>query len=67
MQKHRLLSDRKCPRRNFLSLSSLKGSTELHRGYTEYVIEGEEEEVALGAVNHLIFVIHGVGTLENII
>jgi len=59
-----LLSVRKCPRRNFLSLSSLKGSMELHRGYTEYVIEGEEEEVALGAVNHLIFVIHGVG--ENV-
>jgi len=55
------LSVRKCLRRNFMSLLSLEGSMELHRGYSEYSIDGEEEEVALGPVNHVIFLIHGVG------
>lgn len=34
---------------------------DLQRGYTEYTVEGEEEEMILGPVKHLIFVIHGVG------
>jgi hypothetical protein len=33
----------------------------LQRGYGEYVVDGEEEEVALGPVRHLIFVVHGIG------
>lgn len=34
---------------------------DLQRGYGEYFIPGEEEEMALGPVSHLVFVIHGVG------
>lgn len=34
---------------------------DLQRGYSEYSIEGEEEEMALGPVTHVIFVIHGIG------
>lgn len=36
-------------------------SYDLQRGYGHYVIEGEEEEMALGPVRHLVFVIHGIG------
>ena len=34
---------------------------ELQRGYGPYTIEGEEEEMTLGPVRHLVFVIHGIG------
>lgn len=34
---------------------------DLQRGYSEYSIDGEEEEMALGPVSHVIFVIHGIG------
>ena len=34
---------------------------DLQRGYTEYSVEGEEEEMSLGPVTHVIFVIHGIG------
>jgi hypothetical protein len=33
----------------------------LQRGYGEYIVEGEENEVALGPVKHLVFVVHGIG------
>ena len=36
-------------------------SFDLQRGHTEYSIDGEDEEVMLGPVKHLIFVIHGIG------
>mmetsp|Transcript_30020 Transcript_30020/g.49586 ORF Transcript_30020/g.49586 Transcript_30020/m.49586 type:complete len:669 (-) Transcript_30020:281-2287(-) len=36
-------------------------SYDLQRGYNEYSVEGEEEEMLLGPVTHLIFVIHGIG------
>lgn len=34
---------------------------DLQRGYGEYSIEGEEDEVTLGPVKHLVFVVHGIG------
>lgn len=34
---------------------------ELQRGYGEYKVEGEEEELLLGSVSHLVFVVHGIG------
>jgi len=34
---------------------------ELQRGFGPYEIEGEEEEMMLGPVRHLVFVIHGIG------
>jgi len=34
---------------------------DLQRGYSEYKIDGEEEEATLGPVRHLIFVVHGIG------
>jgi len=33
----------------------------LQRGHGSYVSEGEEEELALGPVNHVVFVVHGIG------
>lgn len=36
-------------------------SYDLQRGYGEYTVEGEKEEMMLGPVRHLVFVIHGVG------
>jgi hypothetical protein len=33
----------------------------LQRGFGEYKVDGEEEELLLGPVKHLCFVIHGVG------
>lgn len=36
-------------------------SYDLQRGYGHYEVEGEEEEMALGPVRHLVFVIHGIG------
>jgi hypothetical protein len=36
-------------------------SHDLQRGYGHYEIEGEEEEMALGPVRHLVFVVHGIG------
>jgi phospholipase DDHD2 len=34
---------------------------DLQRGYSEYSIEGEDEETTLGPVAHVIFVVHGIG------
>jgi len=34
---------------------------DLQRGHGEYISEGEEDEVMLGPVNHLFFVVHGIG------
>lgn len=31
------------------------------RGYGEYTVEGEENEMALGPIKHLVFVVHGIG------
>jgi len=36
-------------------------SFSLQRGYGSYTVEGEEDELALGPVSHLIFVVHGIG------
>lgn len=33
----------------------------LQRGYGQYIIEGEDEENALGPPTHCVFVIHGIG------
>jgi hypothetical protein len=33
----------------------------LQRGYGQYEVLGEETEMALGPVNHLVFVVHGIG------
>jgi hypothetical protein len=51
------LSIRKRPK-NFISL---KGYTDLQRGYGDHIVDGEIEECALGPVRHLSFVIHGIG------
>lgn len=42
-------------------LSFTDSSVMLQRGYVSYTVEGEAEEVALGPVRHLIFVVHGIG------
>jgi len=42
-------------------LSFTDSSILLQRGYVDYTVEGEAEEVALGPVRHLIFVVHGIG------
>jgi phospholipase DDHD2 len=34
---------------------------DLQRGYGEYKVDGEEEELQLGPVAHVVFVIHGIG------
>jgi len=44
----------------FSNIGMSKGEL-LQRGYSSYTVEGEEEELALGPVNHLVFVIHGIG------
>lgn len=44
----------------FSNIGMSKGEL-LQRGYSSYSVEGEEEELALGPVNHLVFVIHGIG------
>ena len=36
-------------------------SVDLQRGYGSYQVPGEKEELALGPVDHVIFVIHGIG------
>ena len=33
----------------------------LQRGYGEYTVEGEVEELQLGPIKHLVFVVHGIG------
>jgi len=33
----------------------------LQRGYGEYTVDGELEELSLSPVNHLVFVVHGIG------
>jgi hypothetical protein len=38
-----------------------KNSQVLQRGYGEYEVLGEETEMALGSVKHLLFVVHGIG------
>jgi len=38
-----------------------KNSQVLQRGYGAYEVEGEETELALGPVRHLIFIVHGIG------
>mmetsp|Transcript_20839 Transcript_20839/g.24127 ORF Transcript_20839/g.24127 Transcript_20839/m.24127 type:complete len:763 (-) Transcript_20839:49-2337(-) len=44
--------------KNFMSL---EGFVDLQRGYGNYTVDGEEEELALGPVRHLSFIIHGIG------
>jgi hypothetical protein len=34
---------------------------DLQRGYGEYNVDGEENEILLGPVKHLVFVVHGIG------
>jgi hypothetical protein len=50
---------------HYVVRKSLKGwfgkSHDLQRGFGEYVIEGDEDELALGPVTHVCFVIHGIG------
>jgi hypothetical protein len=50
---------------HFVVQKSLKGwfgkSYDLQRGFGAYVIEGEEDELALGPLTHVCFVIHGIG------
>jgi hypothetical protein len=36
-------------------------SFDLQRGYGAYMVEGEEEELSLGPVRHVVFVVHGIG------
>lgn len=36
-------------------------SYDLQRGYGAYKVEGEEEELSLGPVGHVVFVVHGIG------
>ena len=48
-------------RRKNTSMLSLEGYVELQRGYGEYQVFGEMEELALGPVTNLVFVIHGIG------
>ena len=36
-------------------------TNDLQRGYGEYTVDGEEEEMTLGPVRHVVFVIHGIG------
>lgn len=38
-----------------------KNTQVLQRGYGAYQVEGEEVELALGPVRHLIFIVHGIG------
>ena len=33
----------------------------LQRGHGSYVVEGEEEEEQLGPIQHVVFVVHGIG------
>lgn len=44
-----------------VSSAWFKSSMVLQRGYGEYEVVGEETELALGPVKHVIFVIHGIG------
>ncbi len=48
-------------RKRSTKMISLEGFTELQRGYGDYVVDGEKEELALGPVRHLSFIIHGIG------
>ena len=36
-------------------------SFDLQRGYGAYTVEGEEDELLMGPVRHVVFVIHGIG------
>lgn len=33
----------------------------IQRGYGQYTVDGEQEEITLGPVRHLVFVVHGIG------
>lgn len=51
---------------NILSLRKrppgfLAGSLDLQRGYGAYEVEGEKNELMLGPLKHLMFVVHGIG------
>jgi len=39
----------------------LASSQDLQRGYGGYKVEGEENELMLGPIKHLMFVVHGIG------
>lgn len=55
-----LLSMKKRPKSsNFFSFGDT--STLLQRGYGQYSVYGEDDENILGNVNHVCFVIHGIG------
>ena len=36
-------------------------TVELQRGYGDYTVPGEETELSLGPVGHVVFVVHGIG------
>jgi hypothetical protein len=50
---------------NYVVQKSLKGwfgkSYDLQRGFGSYVVQGEEDELTLGPVKDVIFVVHGIG------
>jgi DDHD domain len=48
-----------CPGRGPWGMGTV--SYDLQRGYGSYVVDGELEETSLGPVQHLCFVIHGIG------
>ena len=48
-------------RNNLQAILSFESEKSLLRGYGPYYVEGETEEVKLGPVRHLFFVIHGIG------
>lgn len=52
---------KKRPRNKLQAAISLEMPTKLLRGYGPYYVEGESEEIMLGPVSHLYFVIHGIG------
>ena len=48
-------------RRRPRALISLETAVDLQRGYGPYSVQGETEEMELGPVKHLYFVLHGIG------
>ena len=61
--KNDTLSLRKVPNEKgwISSIVQFKPSFTLQRGYCPYTVVGEEMELALGPVRHVVFVIHGIG------
>ncbi len=55
------LSMKKRLRSNLQAVLSFESEKSLLRGYGPYYVEGETEEVKLGPISHLFFVIHGIG------